>query len=1052
MRQAEHIWDVWDNGSYVGNERSHGRVTIEADWFLNITPKSYGPSNRGPFRWYQRPDNAQDEVELPNVKSINIDRSLDTDIASCNIQIYNQWMNTNGELPDLTAQLGTPGYLGWGHGNNSEAVARWNQSVNSWENVILPNALIRTYQGYGGFNEDGTPMAIRDAEAIGALVLTGVWLVDAVTLGSNAMIDVKTRDVGKFLGVQQYFPPLIPTDAYQVQFCRWQYKDFDAKFNPRLPTTTGSVETRAPRYVDSSSDRWYGTNFPIHGHYPTDSVDGDGSTYAMSVGNYHPSKLFCTDWWEYEVNGQLNEVFVHPWAGNYTMYVSVMENGVWQSNNEGLIPYDPGELIGTNLDDFGNPHWVDTEANIPFVMKTGVPWEEGRWYALGRTYNAQRIRISFRDHTLTDLGPWLYRSGIRETLIRMNTQVTSPPGDPWTFSIANYNNPSVVNESGYWVVADDGQVFAFGDARMHDRSSLTQIESTNTFPVVTLIPAPDGQGYYLMQTNGVVVSYGSATWQGNGHTNPYNLVPSDFIDMALTPTGLGYWMLRRSGEVVAVGDAVHQGNAVPTGFTENEAAYTGTGIESHPSIAGYWIVDGDGQVQAFGGVPDIGGITPYRHDLKAHEWVRGIRRDSAGTGLWLLGGSGHVYNVGTAADWGQAIYPSDIGSNAAVYEQYRKITWSIAPTSNDDGYLILMADGHIFGAGTFQYFGEPGLVGQIREDGNYKDYADIVKLLLAWSGFLYHDDSVVDPNATPNIPEVYGNIESTGAYAEECIGLDVFDKHPIIDCINRMKEIVGYIFYIDDEGAARFESPNWWSIGNFWSDGTPTDFLPEIDERTVLSSYGITYSDDTARSEIIITTEVPEMGNTTTATTRLVPANASILRGIVKPAMWVNGLFKNMDEQKIMAELIAMHMWFQQRTGSVTAIANPCIGVNDQVRIIERVTSETYVHYIRGMSTSHDLDTGVYMMNLNTHWLGDEDGWAITKDNIPTGTGASPTVTLPQIQISDDLLEFLRMNNSRAVMVARLNDFGQEPDPDRMNYDIPPPASGTGGSADGVLA
>ncbi len=98
---------------------------------------------------------------------------------------------------------------------------------------------------------------------------------------------------------------------------------------------------------------------------------------------------------------------------------------------------------------------------------------------------------------------------------------------------------------------------------------------------------------------------------------------------------------------------------------------------------------------------------------------------------------------------------------------------------------------------------------------------------------------------------------------------------------------------------------------------------------------------------------------------------------MVKPAMWVNGLFVDADRRQIMAELIAMHIWFSKRQGQTTCVANPNIQINDQVRLFERQSAETYIHYVRGVSTNHDLDTGVYTMTLTTHWLGDHDDWSI---------------------------------------------------------------------------
>jgi len=82
-------------------------------------------------------------------------------------------------------------------------------------------------------------------------------------------------------------------------------------------------------------------------------------------------------------------------------------------------------------------------------------------------------------------------------------------------------------------------------------------------------------------------------------------------------------------------------------------------------------------------------------------------------------------------------------------------------------------------------------------------------------------------------------------------------------------------------------------------------------------------------------------------------------------------------EQQTMADLIALHVWFQMRQGQITCPANPAIGIDDQVRPIERTTGEAFIHYVRGKSTQWDKASGVYTMTLTTHWLGDADSWAV---------------------------------------------------------------------------
>lgn len=1040
MKNLPVILDNWETGTLIGNNRAQTRVTITPDWWLNLTPgTNYGTSKRGPFRWWQHELNNQTELEVPNVKSVDIDRSIDTDIASANITIYNQWMNTNGEAPEISTQLGKPGYFSWGRAKSPESIARWNQEANEWEDVFLPNAMIRTYQGYGGFNEDGTPMDIEDAVEDGFLTLTGVWLVDDVALNSSGTLGLRLRDVGKMLAVQTVYPPLVPANQYPCEFYRWKYADFAIPFNPRKPIVTGMVQERNPTYFTSSADQWYGFDADIHGHRGSHSVDGNADTYALSVGNSSPERPFCTDYFEYNVNGGINEIYVHTWAGNYTMYISVLENGAWVSNGGGDIPYDHTPLCSTQT-------CVDTHADIPFVTQTGTGWEEGRWYALPRVFNAQRVRVTFKNHTRSQFGPWYYRAGIREVRVRVNTLQTSPPPEPWVYTIDTFVNPDAVNESGYWAVADDGQTFGFGDARLYDKNSADGIDGK----IIRLRGMPDGLGYVQLQNDGRVHTFGSAQDYGD----PYNQNYQGFCDIAVTPSGEGYWVAAHNGALFAFGDATDYGSIVlnPAQESDISARFGGDwgnhvlqAICAHPTNGGLWALLGNGDVVAMGSAPDLGGVSAAdRARVVAFESWTSLRTTPTGDGLYALNGDGKVAVIGAAVFFGEMTAPAPVQGlpDATLHDVFRVLTWDMAIAPQGDGaggYFHVHGYGGISGYGEYHWYGEPGGVGTVRLDGNYKDYADLVKLFLAWSGWILCSTT---PEPTDDFPPVFGNIESTGAYAEDDIPSSEWDKLSPLDCINKIKEIVGYIFYIDDQGAAHFETPNWWSIGNFWEDGTPTDYIPEIDERIHLTDYNVNYNDDPLRSEIIIATEEPLEGNETTIVTDFIPISADVLHGMVKPAMWTNGLFKNKDEQEIMAELISLHIWFQQRLGSVSCAANPCIQINDQIRIFERVTAETYVHYVRGVSTHHDLDTGEYTMTLTTHWMGDAGDWVITRDTIPPGE--TPEVIFDpifppgtvignpgsggRVGISDKLRDWLDRSESRTLQVARLNNWETDPE------------------------
>lgn len=1022
MKEATGIWDLWETGLFVGDNRSRAAVSVEPDWFLRKTVRTYDGSKFASYRWFQRADNSQTEWYVSNVKSIKIDRSIDTDIATCTIEIRNTAEVTIS--PEIDGQLGKPGFYTPGRGVSAESQARWNHTENNWTDIFTPNALIRTYEGWGGY-ENGVAGDVSDDLDTGNLTQTGMWMVDTVTTGTNGILSLKCRDVGKLLREQQMYPPLVPSFLYPVEFCRWQYENFDAEFRNRPPIVSNTgTQGSHPQYFTSTVDHWYGSNGNVHGHQGTDSLDGNPETFALSVGNSHPSDGWAADWWEYKVNDNINRVYIHPWAGNYTVYISVLENGVWVTNGEGPISYDNSGLPVNS---------PDANADIDYVLRASVPWERGQWYDLDRTYSAERIRLTFRNHTQSQWGPYYYRAGIRDVQVGLNTtgttQSTISPGDPWVFGIERYFNPNATNEEGYWCVANDGQVFAFGDARLRGKETDHAGAGGIDADVLAIRSTHTGRGYWLMQKNGRIHVYGDAPWMGDSRATPYN----DYIDMAPNRHSNGYYLLRRNGVVESHGFATNYGSKSwvqpPSWWSveQDSAKIGGMSIETHPTLDGYWVVDGNGDVEAFGDVPDHGSWPYFREGMNTgHDTVSSLRRNEDGSGYWIVTGSGILQEFGACANHGE--FEATGNTNImSLYEGYREQIWGIAPTASGGGYWFVRADGEIIPWGDADYFGQPGSVGISRTDGNYKDYADIVKVLLAWSGFLLYEEEA----EVTDSPVVYGNIESTGAYADECLGLDMFDKRPPLDAINEIKEIVGYLFYVDSEGAARFESPNLWSIGNFYDDGTATNFMPEVDERTVLTDYSATWSDNPLRSEVIISTDFPENGNQDTITTVLKLQSSDALRGMVKPAMWVNGVFNNEKDQKIMAELIALHIWFQQRTGNVTCVANPCIQPNDQIRIFERNSGDTYIHYVRSVSTQHDVESGQYMMTLTTNWLGDEDDWVITADEIPPSD--TPVVN-GKIKISQDLVEWLQNVESRTMDISRRDGFGSSGDPLEDQY------------------
>jgi len=102
------------------------------------------------------------------------------------------------------------------------------------------------------------------------------------------------------------------------------------------------------------------------------------------------------------------------------------------------------------------------------------------------------------------------------------------------------------------------------------------------------------------------------------------------------------------------------------------------------------------------------------------------------------------------------------------------------------------------------------------------------------------------------------------------------------------------------------------------------------------------------------------------------------------------------NEMNIMAQIIHLYLWFARRNGSAKIPGNPCIDINDQIRIMERTTGESFFHYVNGVRSEQDLESGVYTMDLDTNWLGSNENWAIVADgkwNITYSAGDSMLVS-----------------------------------------------------------
>jgi hypothetical protein len=109
--------------------------------------------------------------------------------------------------------------------------------------------------------------------------------------------------------------------------------------------------------------------------------------------------------------------------------------------------------------------------------------------------------------------------------------------------------------------------------------------------------------------------------------------------------------------------------------------------------------------------------------------------------------------------------------------------------------------------------------------------------------------------------------------------------------------------------------------------------------------------------------------------------------------------FASQAEVETMADMIATRQKFSYRTGRAMIPGYPRIQIDDQVRIYDQKTNETYYHYIEGIESNLDMTNGTWNYTLSTHWLGEQatESWVI--DTSPSGISPELRVYLLQLGV-----------------------------------------------------
>ena len=235
-----------------------------------------------------------------------------------------------------------------------------------------------------------------------------------------------------------------------------------------------------------------------------------------------------------------------------------------------------------------------------------------------------------------------------------------------------------VGPDGYWLVAADGGVFAFGGAPFLGSTG----DDILAAPVVAMVATPDSMGYWLVAADGGVFAFGDAPFLGSMGGRPLD---RPVVGMAATHDGRGYWLVAADGGVFAFGDAAFGGS-----MGGRPLARSVVGMDATPAGGGYWLEAADGGVFAFGDAVFSGSLSG---DVLA-EPVGALVADPSGTGYWMSATDGGVFAFGGAAFLGSAA--GRAGGGDAV---------GLEPTPDGRGYWLAGSDGGVSAFGDAATFG-----------------------------------------------------------------------------------------------------------------------------------------------------------------------------------------------------------------------------------------------------------------------------------------------------------------------------------------------------------
>lgn len=376
-------------GDFEGDNRAVTRITVQK-FTLGLWAGLDKNNKKQTYASVLFSGHASAAFELTNLNQVRWVRSAEAELATLTVDMNNSMPLPPGVGTSPDGQFDQLGFFTPRRGSTAYTESVFGQARNYWEGYLVPDRLIRVYQGYG---VDYSELPENDPH----MLLMGCFLIDDVTFTADGTITINARDVGRLLVDEIMFPPVVPFKNYPLSFSRYVTHP-----GPRTLVPAAGGGWFRPHYQTDSNVPYVGVNGSVYGHHGSDAFDSSNNTFWLSVGNAKPNRGYSFEYIQGKFSKRkIEAVRVRTWGGPYRAYLSVKVAGKWLGR--AVIPYDPN-----------NPASAPNGANIRFVQSKTAAREAWTTFKLTTPIkDVEAVRVTFTDLYNSGIGVYKYRAGVR---------------------------------------------------------------------------------------------------------------------------------------------------------------------------------------------------------------------------------------------------------------------------------------------------------------------------------------------------------------------------------------------------------------------------------------------------------------------------------------------------------------------------------------------------------------------------------------------------------------------------------------------------------------